>query len=1125
MALMFLALKLRIINAYKKVIIFLNFKCVLPFYNFGMEEKRGLSESLIYGGGRKGHHKPQGSLEGHRKGPGGQQGSFIPGDEYLPPHGPPSQHQEFYPDRPQDFPRSDVPGNPPYPQNDPMMMDPNFRPSHHGYPPPPHGYGPPPPPPLGFPPPPGYPPPHHKRRGLRMANVTQTFYEEVNWKLKTNQVEEYMQKLKNSQDFEDDIEKMNYFAFCNFFFKDSGEKAYDAFKGVFMKYFEIKPKGQENSSYFNFESNKDYFENAFKIIFEVKSEDAEKYEVNDKFTFSKDEKNLSTLIYAIWGGNDLIINLLVEVIKRKKEHEIHVKNELGHLFINTEKGAELNIDAFKIVSLHSPISLKYMFDNPPEPKTETIMKWVVKDENQIKKNILIESIKEKSVDCTNIILEYLTSPNSEEVFDKFIVSINSDLEELFNSSSSFLSKFLDKLIKSEKILANVNTNVLPLLVEDSSNTPKEKLKTSFTAHINTLYKSINVESKYTLIKLPCISGSAKSCELLKSLYFTPVTKIFRSGIIKYYILYKWNAIWIWAFAFSVLIWANLFLIILMLLYPAESMKYMFTFIAINALLLLSEVIQLFSLGPFRYLGNIEPYDAFYALHYVFIVFQYLWLNIPLFILSALTCLGKGYLKREGKNTSKEGKNTSNEGKIISSLEKTSIETFILALALSMVLCIEKAFDSLEFMSFFAIQGIAILVFSYYCMRESLKSYHFSLMLYAKILVILLIATYPLNSQNEIKPVLIYELFALLSSSIVAYFAGMLEKITNLNIVDLIIPLLSLGWAITNYYYLNFPTWSYLILIILAIIDDYCLRFNFYNYPENKTYLETSKYKPSLMIFPVLILMIVGDFPLGIYVFSVFFAIDLLNESMNKSNFFLDIVESINTLVFNWNVVDCIRFLITGHFLYESFVFSEASTEVIWLMVVTNFLRGLTGFRIFSGTRYYIRLILRSITDVQAFMAIFLYTTLAFGLINSIDDTKEITLEKIWIWSFDLDLGNVNHNSVFNIRYIIFFAASVVNVIIMLNLLISILGDSFDRFQVSATESDYMEMTDCIYEIECIMFWNRNRNESFPLLIWDSLESATDALDSRWEGRLMMLERSMKRNTDLIIQEMSNMLKK
>jgi hypothetical protein len=159
------------------------------------------------------------------------------------------------------------------------------------------------------------------------------------------------------------------------------------------------------------------------------------------------------------------------------------------------------------------------------------------------------------------------------------------------------------------------------------------------------------------------------------------------------------------------------------------------------------------------------------------------------------------------------------------------------------------------------------------------------------------------------------------------------------------------------------------------------------------------------------------------------------------------------------------------------------------------------------------------------MVIFLYTTLAFGLLNSIDNTKEITLEQIWIWSFDLDLGDVNHNSVFNIRYIIFFAASVVNVIIMLNLLISILGDSFDRFQVSATESDYMEMTDCIYEIECIMFWNRNRNESFPLLIWDSLESATDALDSRWEGRLMMLERSMKRNTDLIIQEMSNMFKK
>ncbi|OMJ93081.1 hypothetical protein SteCoe_4025 [Stentor coeruleus] len=967
---------------------------------------------------------------------------------------------------------------------------------------------------------------HHGKRGRRMPNVTQAFYEEVNWKDKIDKVNDYMQKLNVSQKFEDDFEKMNYFAYCSIYETYNEEEIYNKFKEVFMKYFDIKLIGQRNSPYYTFENNKEEFENIFKIVFEGNSEEAKIYEVNDKFSFEKDERDLSTLIYAIWGKNKKILKLLVEVIRRKKEHIPDVKNELGHLLIDTKKGSKLLIDAFKIVCLHSPISLKYMFENIKEPKTESVMKWIIKDENMIKKNILIESIREKSIDCTNIILEYLISSDSQEVFDKFIYSIESNLEELFNSSSSFLGKFLDKFIKSEKILANVNSNVLPLLIEDTTISPKEKLKTVFTTHINTLYKSINLESKYTLIKLPCISGSAKSCELLKSLYFTPVTKIFRSSIIKYYILYKWNALWIWAFAFSLMIWANLLLIILMLLYPAEIMEYMLPFIVINVLLLISEVIQLLSLGPFRYLGNTEPYDAFYALYYVFIILQYFWLNIPLFILSTLAYLGKGYLKRENKKTSKENKTTNNGLNYNNAVVKTSFEIAFLALALSMIFCIEKKYDSIEFISFFTIQCLVILFFSYFCVREFLKSYHFSIVLYAKILVILLIATYPLNPQSYIWPVLIYELFALLSISIVTYCTRRLfGSLNNFSIIDFLVPLLSLGWAITNYYYLDFPSWSYMVLIILAVIDDYCLRLHFYNSQEKKNYLKTIEYKPSIMIFPILILMIIKDYPLGVYVFSVFFVIELISESVNKSNFVLDILGSINTLVFNWNVVDCIRFLITGYFLYETFVFSEASTEVIWLMVVMNFLRGLTGFRIFSGTRYYIRLILRSITDLQAFMAIFLYTTLAFGVINSIDDSKEITLEKIWIWSFDLDLGNVNHNSVFNIRYLIFFAASVINVIIMLNLLISILGDSFDRFQVSATESDYMEMTDCIYEIECIMFWNRNRNELFPLLIWDSLESGVDSMDSRWEGRLMMLEKSMKKNTDLIIQEISGRFKK
>lgn len=44
---------------------------------------------------------------------------------------------------------------------------------------------------------------------------------------------------------------------------------------------------------------------------------------------------------------------------------------------------------------------------------------------------------------------------------------------------------------------------------------------------------------------------------------------------------------------------------------------------------------------------------------------------------------------------------------------------------------------------------------------------------------------------------------------------------------------------------------------------------------------------------------------------------------------------------------------------------------------------------------------------------------------------------------------------------------------MLNLLISILGDSFDRFKESQKSLDYKEMLDVIIEFESLMFWARN----------------------------------------------------
>ena len=46
-------------------------------------------------------------------------------------------------------------------------------------------------------------------------------------------------------------------------------------------------------------------------------------------------------------------------------------------------------------------------------------------------------------------------------------------------------------------------------------------------------------------------------------------------------------------------------------------------------------------------------------------------------------------------------------------------------------------------------------------------------------------------------------------------------------------------------------------------------------------------------------------------------------------------------------------------------------------------------------------------------------------------------------------------------------------LVLMNLLIAIISDTFDRVYSSKVASDYREKTELIHEIESIHFWNRN----------------------------------------------------
>jgi hypothetical protein len=214
----------------------------------------------------------------------------------------------------------------------------------------------------------------------------------------------------------------------------------------------------------------------------------------------------------------------------------------------------------------------------------------------------------------------------------------------------------------------------------------------------------------------------------------------------------------------------------------------------------------------------------------------------------------------------------------------------------------------------------------------------------------------------------------------------------------------------------------------------------------------------------------------------------------------------------WNFIDQARI-----FLCFSWIILAASIgeeKVIWLsyiMVIFNFLRGLSGFRIFKNTRFYTTLILRSSIQIIPFLMIFFYTTLFFGVVSwTASNDRNSAFDGVWKKAFELNMGNFENNSEFDFEFIYFMVGSVLNVIIVLNLLISILGDTYDNFQEQSVELGNLEMVEIVLEIETLMIWKRKRNQKGYLQVCQY--SVNEGLSDNWEGKIKAIQSIIKKDT-------------
>lgn len=169
-------------------------------------------------------------------------------------------------------------------------------------------------------------------------------------------------------------------------------------------------------------------------------------------------------------------------------------------------------------------------------------------------------------------------------------------------------------------------------------------------------------------------------------------------------------------------------------------------------------------------------------------------------------------------------------------------------------------------------------------------------------------------------------------------------------------------------------------------------------------------------------------------------------------------------------------------------------------------------------------------DMKYFLLIFMLAIAGFGncfmiLARNYGTDNMFTGQTYWrafIYSYNQAMGNFDTDAYADsdkyYLFVIWFGNTMITLIIFLNLLIAIMGDTFDRVQETVENNMLKELANIMVENEMLL----NRNKIFgdaKYIIVIQEEKAEEAGVS-WEGRLQYLKKSM----DKSVKEQNKLLK-
>jgi hypothetical protein len=150
--------------------------------------------------------------------------------------------------------------------------------------------------------------------------------------------------------------------------------------------------------------------------------------------------------------------------------------------------------------------------------------------------------------------------------------------------------------------------------------------------------------------------------------------------------------------------------------------------------------------------------------------------------------------------------------------------------------------------------------------------------------------------------------------------------------------------------------------------------------------------------------------------------------------------------------------------------------------------------------------------MASFFVIFFYSVVGFAMVFFVL-AQDSGYFKFLTSTYTLNFGNMETGDYDKLEWLLFLIVTVFNPIIMLNLLISIMGDTFERVKSNFETADLIELCTLIKEVELLVFWKRGERARGYLHVCDEERTADKSMES--DKYLKDINRTLKELTSLM----------